>query len=171
MPTLTDAERSRNYRAKYRTYPGYKTAKDAVNRLPHNVCKRAYSNIIRRTSGLDPHAMQSFGLPVGFTRDEFLAWTMDSIAFWRLYHQWTQHNYERAFAPSIDRISDFLGYTPDNVQWIVWSENNNKYRPRHKLPGVKSARRVAQVITQVKNQVTADFDRLLEVCHARTLVA
>lgn len=100
------------------------------NRRPLAFVKRTYHNILRRTAGLDPTAKRYAGLPVGFTRDEFVAWTMLQPKFWSLYAAWQKSGYQRSFAPSIDRIDDWKGYTPGNVQWIRWSENQKKPHPR-----------------------------------------
>ena len=103
---------------------------DYYNRRPTNVIKRTYHNIIRRTSGLDPRTPRSYGLEVGFTEDEFLLWTLNETRFWALYEDWVRHGYARDWAPSIDRLDDDLGYTPENVQWIVWHKNHHKPRKR-----------------------------------------
>jgi len=107
-----------------------KDYQDAYNRRPLNVIKRAYHNILRRTSGLDPMTPKSAGLPVGFTQDQFILWTLNETRFWALYEQWQAHGYSRDWAPSIDRLDDDLGYVPNNVRWIVWHANQNKPRKR-----------------------------------------
>src|SRR5688572_30623779 len=101
-------------RAQYQTDAEARSAKQAVNRLPINLVKRAFHNIIRRTTGLDPQTPQSVGLAVGFTRDEFLDWSLNDPEFRRLYQQWIEHGYARAWTPSIDRRDDFEGYVPEN---------------------------------------------------------
>jgi hypothetical protein len=80
---------------------------------------------------------------------------MNNTTFWRLYADWQAHDYDRDFAPSIDRIDDTKGYTMDNVQWLVWRDNRMKpkvrataaYRHSVGLPPVTRRRGYRQVLT------------------------
>jgi hypothetical protein len=100
------------------------------NKHPLNVVKLVYSNMRRRTMGLDQRTPLSHGMELGFTRDEFIDWTFKNSTFLQLFRQWTAHQYERRWAPSIDRLNDELGYVFPNIRWVVWFENHTKPRVR-----------------------------------------
>ena len=54
------------------------------------------------------------GLPLKFTRKEFVAWGLKNPPP------------ENMDQPSVDRIEDLLGYVPGNIQWLSRNENSRK---------------------------------------------
>jgi hypothetical protein len=46
--------------------------------------------------------------------------------FDRLFNEWEKRKYHKQLKPSIDRISNKIGYTLENIQWLTWAENRYK---------------------------------------------
>jgi hypothetical protein len=84
-----------------------------------------YSEISRRVKTYDPLRPNYYGLEK-CTKEEFIYRFINDISFLKLFSSWKKHNYERKFAPSIDRINNKLGYTLDNLQFISQSQNSRK---------------------------------------------
>lgn len=63
------------------------------------------------------------------SKTEWLEWCYKDNnykKFINIYNQWVQNNFERKYAPSIDRINSSKTYTVDNIQWLTFSENCKK---------------------------------------------
>ena len=52
--------------------------------------------------------------------------------FENLYNNWVDSNYNKDYAPSIDRLNDYLPYSFDNIQLISWKQNNSKHHSDRK---------------------------------------
>lgn len=46
--------------------------------------------------------------------------------FDRLFKEWEKSGYNKQLKPSIDRISNKIGYNLSNIQWLTWAENRYK---------------------------------------------
>lgn len=66
------------------------------------------------------------GLPVTFTKEQFLNWIRNNKEYWRLFAMWKEASYEPRYTPTVDRIDNQRGYEPDNVQVLVQYENSRK---------------------------------------------
>lgn len=67
------------------------------------------------------------------TKDEWDEWTKKTYkTFISLYVAWQESGFEKRRAPSVDRIDNLRGYTPDNMQWLTLSANCRKTKEDHK---------------------------------------
>lgn len=57
---------------------------------------------------------------------EWLHQFADCLKFDRLFREWEQSGFHKDKKPSIDRISNKIGYRKTNVQWLTWAENRFK---------------------------------------------
>jgi hypothetical protein len=60
------------------------------------------------------------------TKEEFMQKFENDVTFLKLYKQWQDNNYQRGYAPSIDRIDNSLGYNINNLQFMQHSHNGRK---------------------------------------------
>jgi hypothetical protein len=89
---------------------------------------------------------------VDFTR-EFLQEFSQCKKFERLYSEWVKSNYNKQFKPSIDRISNKVHYTKNNIQWLTWSENRYKQNmERRSRKGVVYQMIGDKIINKFKSQ-------------------
>ena len=62
-----------------------------------------------------------------YSKVELKEWLYSQELFHRLYDNWKRLDFQRDYAPSVDRKDDYIGYTIDNIQLMIWKENNEKY--------------------------------------------
>lgn len=84
-----------------------------------------YSEMKRRVTKFDKDRPNYYGLNICDV-DEFKNTFEKDPAFLKLYKKWQKNNFERKFAPSIDRIDNTKGYTLDNLQFTSHFENTGK---------------------------------------------
>jgi hypothetical protein len=72
--------------------------------------------------------------------------------FNRLFNEWELSNHQIGLKPSLDRIDCKKSYSPNNVQWLTWSENRYK---QSKLDGRRG--RKPRVIQMSGNKVIKIF--------------
>ena len=53
-------------------------------------------------------------------------WLQNDWLFDLLWNNWVNCGYIKDTKPSLDRLDDTKGYTPDNIQLGTWADNNNK---------------------------------------------
>lgn len=56
-------------------------------------------------------------------RKDFYEWSKNHPEFLKLHANYVANNYEKKFAPSVDRINPDKGYTLDNMEWVCCREN------------------------------------------------
>lgn len=93
---------------------------------PTRYLKHKYYMIRQRCEGKTTHESYKGRKYLPF--EEWMEWcdkTQDT--FMRLYNNWQKSGYERAKAPSIDRLDNKKGYEKGNLQWITTYENTIKH--------------------------------------------
>lgn len=86
---------------------------------------------------------RKFKRELTFTLEEFLNFLKkENKKYTSLWKKWVESNYQKKFAPSIDRIDNKKGYTLQNIQLLSVGENVRKARlndgvnnPRNKTNG------------------------------------
>jgi hypothetical protein len=84
-----------------------------------------YSEMSRRVKTFDPLRPNYYGKSI-CTKEEFFNKFLSCNIFLSLYKKWQDSGFLRRMAPSIDRINNDLGYTLDNMQFIIHTENTGK---------------------------------------------
>lgn len=87
-----------------------------------NTC---YSELSRRVKNFDKIRPNYFGLNK-CTKFEFINKFINDKNFIKQFELWKTNNFQRKYAPSIDRINNLGDYTLDNLQFISLSDNSNK---------------------------------------------
>lgn len=83
---------------------------------------RAYRNMLSRTQGLvKPHLYKGLGI---LDKEAFYEWSLNDVAFNRLFRVWAQSGYDRKLSPSVNRIDPSEGYTITNIEWVTHSVNS-----------------------------------------------
>lgn len=74
--------------------------------------------------------------------NQFINYCLNSKKFIKLYDNWVINDYDSLYAPSIDRLDDYKGYSFDNIQVVTWRENKyNLYKS--KIKGVNNKQSTA----------------------------
>lgn len=63
---------------------------------------------------------------VAYTKKELCKWLLSQPHFYYIYSAWVSSGYLRDYAPSVDRLEDYLGYSLTNIQLVVFKENRLK---------------------------------------------
>jgi len=61
-----------------------------------------------------------------YSKEDLREWLYSQPLFHKLYDNYKRLDYQKAYAPSVDRKDDYLGYTINNIQLMTWKENNEK---------------------------------------------
>jgi len=61
-----------------------------------------------------------------YSKKELQEWLYAQVEFHRLYDNWKRLDHQKEYSPSVDRKNDCLGYTIDNIQLMIWMQNNAK---------------------------------------------
>jgi hypothetical protein len=65
--------------------------------------------------------------PPTYSKNEFIEFGINSIAFHKLYVNWLRSGKEVLLVPSFDRKDYYKGYSFDNFnRWMTWRENKEK---------------------------------------------
>jgi len=84
-----------------------------------------FSEITRRCVTYDPKRPQYYGKKF-CDREVFINSFVGDSEFLRLYKIWQSNDYQRKFAPSIDRIDNSKDYVMSNLRFITHYENSTK---------------------------------------------
>lgn len=87
---------------------------------------RCYANMKNRVLGRSkPHIYKGLSI---LSREEFYTYTLDDVAFNRLYRRWVAADYDRRLTPSVNRINPDLGYDKNNIEWVASRVNSSLAR-------------------------------------------
>ena len=93
------------------------------NRTLDGKIKSAYNSIICRVKTKSRHnAKTYYGLDF-CSKQTFYNFSNNNIDLEYLMMKWKESNYDRRYAPSIDRITSSKGYVMGNMEWITLSDN------------------------------------------------
>jgi len=109
----------------YRNYD-----KDRIRNNFNYIFLHKYSGIKNRSMKKMKNNYSSCGKKY-CTKDEFLNWCNEfenMKIFKKLWKKWKNNNFDRKFAPSIDRINNNIGYELSNIRWLSLSENCKKHK-------------------------------------------
>ena len=93
----------------------------------HRIFCAKYDGMRQRVMGLAHHSKTKGKALIN--ENEFLHWCYEQKnykKFINLYNIWKVKQFQRKFAPSIDRINNNIGYIVNNLQWLSQSENSIK---------------------------------------------
>lgn len=100
---------------------------------------------------------------VEFTLSDFQDRFLDDKKFLRLHSEWIKSGMDKMLKPSLDRISNKLGYTVENTHMLTWAEN------RHKQTMERRSRK--GVVIQYLNGVEVDRFRSQRLASIKTGIA
>lgn len=101
------------------------------------ICLRKYSMMKQRVLGRGSHKSSSEGKFI-LTKQDFMDWCkINKKCFILLQKEWKKSNYNRALAPSIDRIDNKKGYSINNIQWLALRDNIKKDIDIQRLKNIK----------------------------------
>lgn len=93
------------------------------------IFQHRYRSMLQRINGTATRPYKVEGRDIA-DRQKFIEWCYSKEVFeqfQKLHQKWVMSGFERALAPSIDRIDNKRGYTLDNIRWITVLENVQKY--------------------------------------------
>lgn len=115
--------RSQEQKEAIRSYDKYRYRHD-FNRMKQH----KYRGIKNRCLG--KHKNRTYrveGMPF-LSQQEYDMWWEQNLADFKHCHNiWERSGFRNKFAPSIDRIDSRKGYTPENMQWLLFTDNCSKY--------------------------------------------
>lgn len=84
---------------------------------------RLYRNMQSRVTGLVKGKKHLYlGLTI-LPREDFYEWAFSSPEFHALWLDWGEHERQRRWTPSVDRIDSSKGYSIENMEWVPFHEN------------------------------------------------
>lgn len=92
------------------------------------IWQKRYAHMKARAEGRSTNKSGSFGQGL-MSQEQFFDWCKNKEnldTFVALYYDWFHSDFSLWFSPSIDRIDAKKGYTPDNIQWLRFSDNCEK---------------------------------------------
>jgi hypothetical protein len=132
-------------------------------------CKKCVKRFIRSKEGLVKtiYSMQKkkslirgYKAP-SYTEKELLNWVLQSPQFSKLYDSWVNSSYESSKRPSIDRINDYKSYSIDNIQLMIWEENNTKGKV-DKVTGINNKDNIAVDMLDLQGNFIKRFHSISE---------
>ena len=100
---------------------------------------RLYRNMQSRITGVQKLKHHLYAGKPLLEREEFYKWALNNEQFKALFLAYTESEFDRKLAPSVDRIDSEKGYTLENMEWVTHSENSrrgtlSKNRKKHENP-------------------------------------
>jgi len=88
-----------------------------------------------------------------YTRKELKDWLFSQKKFHLMYDNWKRLDYQTMYIPTVDRISDDVGYTMNNIQILTCIDNIKK--------GAKSGKEKAIIQYSIdKKEVINEYESL-----------
>ena len=113
-------------------------------RTINGVLYQRWRGIVQRNRGEVEHFTTSIGKG-HLSKKDFFNWCKNNKQFLKLYKKWKENNFNRKFAPSIDRKDVSKGYFFGNIQWITMEENMKKAQNDHVIAFGKNFTRCKKV--------------------------
>jgi hypothetical protein len=95
-------------------------------KTPHGFLMRLYRNMKSRISGVQRLKAHLYAGKYLLPKDEFYAWASNHPRFLELFEIYKLSGFQRALAPSVDRIDSSNGYSLNNMEWVTHSENSSR---------------------------------------------
>lgn len=92
---------------------------------PRYYLDNIYKHMRLRVAGKNSFKTSAAGKPILGSK-EFKEWSINNPKFLKLFVNYVKNNFQRKFAPSIDRIDNNGGYKIGNMQWLTVSGNSSK---------------------------------------------
>jgi hypothetical protein len=87
---------------------------------------RLYRNMQSRIDGVQKEKHKLYRGKELLDRESFYWWALGSPEFYQLFGEYKASGYERALAPSVDRVDSRQGYNINNMEWVTMSENSRR---------------------------------------------
>ena len=87
---------------------------------------RLYRNMQSRIDGVQKEKYKLYRGKELLDRESFYWWALGSPEFYQLFGEYKASGYERALAPSVDRVDSRQGYNINNMEWVTMSENSRR---------------------------------------------
>ena len=103
---------------------GYRSAcKDCIDK--QRVARgRTKEGVIKTIFATQKRTSKERGMPQpSYDLAWLTEWCLGQDAYHELYTYWVKHGYQRDDKPSVDRLDDYVSYTPDNIRIITCREN------------------------------------------------
>ena len=84
---------------------------------------RLYRNMQSRVTGVQKLKHHLYFGKELLDRESFYTWAKTNTTFLKLFEEWELDQYPRRTTPSVDRVNSALGYTINNMEWVVFHEN------------------------------------------------
>lgn len=95
-------------------------------KTPNGFLMRLYRNMLSRTTGIQKTKYHLYKGKSLLSKEEFYSWGKNHPRFKELFAVYVANNYNRKYAPSVDRINPDLGYELSNMEWVTHSENSRR---------------------------------------------
>jgi len=122
---LSQKELTEFYKHK-QTKDGYRSVCKDCNRILVEDYRKTKDGLISVLYSSQKYASikRNQSLPI-YTKSELTEWLNEQPLFHKLYTEWVLSGYDTFLKPSIDRKSNLLSYTFENIKLMVWQENKN----------------------------------------------
>lgn len=128
-------------------------------RTQEGLCTKIYYNQKRNT-------LKKHFEPMQYSKIELFYWIINQSNFEELYDGWVKSDYNRNYAPSVDRINDYMGYSFHNITLTTWAENKEKGHLDRKY-GINNKVNIAVIQLDKKtNKILHKYNSLSEANRA-----
>ena len=91
-----------------------------------------------------------------YNKEELREWLYSQDLFHTLFDTWLESGYKKELKPSIDRISNKLGYTMENIRLMTWGENS-ALAYKHRRDGIDTPRARAVIQMDMDGNFIREF--------------